>query len=185
LSDQTKLFYFAYGSNMFTERLKKRCRTATPLTVAFADNCRLTFWKRSKDGSGKGHLVRDANISQPGVLFSIDSSDLHRLDQAEGKGNGYERDDSFVVRRADTGEVVNSITYLISEIDENLLPYDWYLALIVHGAREHGLGQELIGRLLATERLPDPKADSPSRGEAIGLLTKAGTDVSRTLDNVR
>ena len=43
--------YFAYGSNMLTARLHKRCPSARILGTAVAPGLVLRFWKRSKDGS--------------------------------------------------------------------------------------------------------------------------------------
>ncbi len=182
MSNQTpKFLYFAYGSNMFTTRLKKWCPSASPLTVALAGGFKLEFSKLSTDGSGKGNLVRHSDTSQPGVLFEIGTSDLPALDDAEGKEKGYDRNDNFIVRRADTGEHVTSITYLATETDEKLLSYDWYLALIVHGAREHALGQDVLGELLATKHHTDPNPKSRGNRDAIALLAENGTDIAKVL----
>jgi hypothetical protein len=49
--------FFAYGSNMLTERLRERCPDARPLGTAIARGYLLSFSKRSKDGSAKATLV--------------------------------------------------------------------------------------------------------------------------------
>ena len=125
--------YFAYGSNMLTERLcaDKRCVSARALGVAYADGHKLEFSKLSKDGSGKGALVRSEGARAYGVLFEIDDGDLRALDREEGRGYGYERKEDFVVRFADTAELVTAKTYLATRHDPSLRPFDWYLALIV------------------------------------------------------
>src|SRR5262245_38406331 len=141
--------YFAYGSNMLTARLKARCNSATPICVAFAEGYRLTFAKPSRDGSGKGHMVRARRrVRQPGVLFEIDVDERGALDEAEGRGSGYERDDTFPVRRNDTKEIANCTVYLAEKPDLTQVPYDWYLALIVAGAREHRFDRRRIRQLL-------------------------------------
>jgi gamma-glutamylcyclotransferase len=173
--------YFGYGSNMMTMRLTNRCVSARPVSIAFADGYSLTFWKPSDDGSGKGHLAHSAGSSQPGVLFEIDIKDQPELDRFEGVGNGYRREDSFSVRRGDNGNIINAVTYLATDLDESRQPYDWYLALIVTGAREHELGVDLIRQLLNTPSHPDPLPNRRRRLEAIELLTRAKTDIATVL----
>lgn len=173
--------YFAYGSNMLTARLKARCPSATPVGVAFADDHRLTFWKRGRDGSGKGHLAANAGTAQPGVLFTLTTDDLIRLDGFEGAGHGYRRADDFTVRRRDTNEITQAATYLATAIDETLQPFDWYLALILAGAREHAMGEEMVRQLIAAAWHEDPDRARKTRHEAIGLITTAGTSITGLL----
>lgn len=62
-------FYFAYGSNMLPARLL----------------------------GGKATLVGAPDSAIPGVTFEVDLSEREQLDQHEGVGFGYKRDDDFVV----------------------------------------------------------------------------------------
>lgn len=179
--DMATFLYFAYGSNMMTARLTDRCASAKPVGMAFAENHQLTFWKPSDDGSGKGHLIESEGTSQAGVLYEINVDDRAELDSFEGVGNGYRREDNFPVRRASEGEVVNAVTYLATGPDEKRQPYDWYLALIVTGAREHGLGDHVIGQLISTPYNPDPMPKRKRRLQAIDLLARAGTDIATAL----
>lgn len=182
IGDMTEFLYFAYGSNMMTARLTTRCASAKPVGLAFAPGYKLTFSKRSVDGSGKGHLAKREGASQPGVLFEINVNEKATLDEFEGCGKGYRREDSFVVRRADTGDVINAATYLATHPEDSLHPYDWYLALIVTGAREHGLSGEVIDQLLTRPYGSDPKPKRKRRLEAVDLLKAAGTDIERALE---
>jgi cation transport regulator ChaC len=177
--------YFGYGSNMMTARLASRCASAKPVGLAFADGYKLTFWKRSDDESGKGHLVEDGGVSQPGVLFEIDMNEQEILDKFEGAGKGYRREDKFLVRRAGTGDVVNAATYLATHPDDSRQPYDWYLALIVMGAHEHRVSRKVIDQLLRTPYGSDPKPKRKSRLEAIDLLAAAGADIESALKQRR
>jgi cation transport regulator ChaC len=65
--------YFAYGSNMLTERLCARCQSAKVLGRATARGYSLEFCKQSVDGSGKATLVQSAKEGAivHGVLFDI------------------------------------------------------------------------------------------------------------------
>lgn len=164
--------YFAYGSNMMTARLQARCPSARPAGVAFAENHWLTFWKKGRDGSGKGHLATSPGLAQPGVLFTLSPNDLIALDGFEGAGYGYRRADDFTIRLKDTGEIMQAATYIATHLDETLQPYDWYLALIVAGAREHAFDEEIVRDLSATACREDPDRTRASRHEALGLLRR-------------
>lgn len=170
------VLYFAYGSNMMTARLQARCPSARPAGVAFADNYRLTFWKKGRDGSGKGHLAASPGTAQPGVLFTLSPDDLIALDGFEGAGRGYRRADDFAIRLKAAGEITQAATYVATDLDETLQPYDWYLALIRAGAREHAFDDETQRRLGATTCREDPDQMRASRLEALGLLRGTITD---------
>ena len=59
---------------MMSARLGARCKSSKAIGLASADGSKLTFWKKSDDGSGKGHLVTEDGASQPGVLFEINAA---------------------------------------------------------------------------------------------------------------
>ena len=82
--------YFAYGSNMCTERLRRRVPSAVPLRIAKLLNHSLRFHKRSDDGSGKSdaHFTGEPTDMVWGVIFEIVARQKRNLDQAEGLGYG-------------------------------------------------------------------------------------------------
>lgn len=170
------VLYFAYGSNMLTARLQARCPSAQPVGVAFAENHRLTFWKKGRDGSGKGHLAASPGLAQPGVLFTLSPDDLIALDGFEGAGRGYRRADDFAIRLTATNAITQAATYIATDLDETLRPYDWYLALIRAGAREHAFDDEIQWQLGAVACREDPDPTRASRQEALGLLRGGITD---------
>src|SRR5580700_1565214 len=90
--------YFAYGSNMLTERLHERCKSAKAIGVAVAFGHRLEFSKRSRDDSGKATIVRSNKSEEHvfGVVFEVVISERAALDKAEGVGTGYERIDNLL-----------------------------------------------------------------------------------------
>ena len=106
--------YFAYGSNMLTERLRARCPSAVRVGIAEAANFALEFGKRSKDNSGKATLVTadGQNSRALGVVLEINKSELSALDTFEGEGRGYDADDAFPVRLLSDGAIVSTRTYL-------------------------------------------------------------------------
>ena len=168
------LYYFAYGSNMLTTRLERRCRGAFPVGRADAVDHAIEFSKLSKDKSGKATLRHTNGGRTSGVLFKIPITELGRLDKCEGVGKGYERCDAFPVRLLDGDEILEATTYLATSPDSSLKPYDWYLALVIAGAQEHLLSDDYLAELRRVKFVPDPVLDRNSRLEAIRALTAAG-----------
>ncbi|MFB6099011.1 MAG: gamma-glutamylcyclotransferase family protein, partial [Salinibacter sp.] len=119
------MLYFAYGSNMLTERLRARVPSAEPVATAKLPGRTLRFHKRSQDGSGKCTLVESPEASEAvyGVLFEFDLDDLPALDEAEHRGRGYER---CRIHPQTEMETVEAFAYLAQPayVDDALLPYD-------------------------------------------------------------
>ena len=167
--------YFAYGSNMLSSRLIARCSSARVVGLAFARSYVLEFSKKSIDGSGKAALVEKTNaIHTPGVLFEIDAIEREALDKFEGAGKGYDRVDDFQLETVD--ESVTATTYIASETQSGLIPFDWYLALVIAGAREHKLGDAHVVRLRAMKSVPDGNVGRASRITALEALARHGYD---------
>ena len=55
MPDTETFLYFAYGSNMFTRRLKERTPSVAVADTGFVEGHRLAFDKVSRDGSGKAN----------------------------------------------------------------------------------------------------------------------------------
>ena len=170
--------YFAYGSNVLTERLQTRCRSARVHGLAVATGYSLEFIKRSKDKSGKATLVNSTQPGQQvfGVLFEIENGHRSALDKAGGKGSGYDRIDDFIVNMLPDMTQAQVTTYLAScsAVDDGLKPYDWYLALVIAGALQHNLPQTRIARLRKADYIEDPVSTRKERVEAEKALKIAG-----------
>jgi gamma-glutamylcyclotransferase len=167
--EQTKFLTFAYGSNMLSARLRERCPSARPLGVARLPGYELRWHKRSKDGSGKCDVVPNDGETVFGVVYEIDASERAALDQAEGLGHGYHRKDLAVILNG--GTVTVSI-YVATETDSALKPYTWYKALVVAGAKEHGLPAPYIASLEAVEASEDP--DYTRHAKNMCIVSSAG-----------
>jgi gamma-glutamylcyclotransferase len=163
--------YFAYGSNMLTERLKQRCSRAEALGLAQVQNYDLSFSKVSKDGSGKATLVKANDGVVYGVLFRIPKSERPALDEAEGPG--YQRDDKFAVVRSDGSKIIAS-AYLAepAAANKNLRPYVWYRELIITGAKQHGLPEHYQESLNGFAAESDPTPTRKTRQQALALLNR-------------
>jgi cation transport regulator ChaC len=131
--------YFAYGSNMLTARLRERVPSATAIGIGRIVGHALRWDKRSWwDGSGKCDAEATGRQGDVvwGVVFELDAEDKPLLDKAEGLGAGYMEMTVHVLTEAGP---VSAVTYCATDKDPSLRPYHWYKALVIAGAREHGL----------------------------------------------
>jgi gamma-glutamylcyclotransferase (GGCT)/AIG2-like uncharacterized protein YtfP len=140
--------YFAYGSNLSSERIRQRDRAPSARVVGTASLSGhvLAWHKRGADGSGKCAVCRTGNRADGvwGVVWEIDAEDVARLDAVEGPG--YERLEVEVVT---ANQKMNVFTYVArsTHLDATLRPAHRYHALVVAGAREHGLPASWIRAL--------------------------------------
>lgn len=141
--------YFAYGSNMKSERLRARVPSARARGIARLEGRRLLVRKRGADGSAKANLVPAREGAVWGVLYELALGDFARLDRHE---RGYAR---IRVRVRTPGGADHEATTYVSNRTFDGVPFDWYLALLVEGAREHGLPEDYVARLEALPRRPD------------------------------
>jgi len=164
------LLYFAYGSNMLRERLQARTPSAVSLGPATLQGHALHWHKAGSDGSGKCDIVPDEGQGSAGesvvhgVLYRLALAEKPLLDAAESLGVGYgER--QLQVRGPD-GPVL-AYAYVALGSDPALQPYDWYKALVVAGARQHGLDGGYLRRLEATPARPDADLERTRRHLAL------------------
>ena len=139
--------YFAYGSNLSTERLQGRVPSARARCRGRLLHHSLRWHKRGRDGSGKCDIVpTDGPGVVWGVLFDVACDEKRALDAVEGLGIGYFEKEVRIV--TDDRECL-ALTYHANpaSIDAALRPFDWYRDYVVHGAREHGLPADYIREL--------------------------------------
>lgn len=160
--------YFAYGSNMLSDRLtaRTRCPSAKSVGAARLDHHQLRWHKRSTDGSGKCNIVQSdaADAFVWGVLFEIPNDEKAALDEAEGVGSGYK--EAKVTVTFD-GNDLSAVVYVATAIDETLKPYSWYRAFALAGARQHKLPQGYVDSIHAVEAQHDQDKARHKRNMAI------------------
>jgi gamma-glutamylcyclotransferase len=165
--------YFAYGSNMLSERLKARVSSANNPKHYALQKHHLRFHKKSIDCSGKCSIVAtesDKDVVH-GVLFDVADDQIDALDRAEGVGYGYQRNELILML---DGTWTKMFVYVAEEkyIDESLVPYRWYYDLVLAGAEQHALPSDYVAGLQAIPFTQDPKSDRKSRLEALEVLKK-------------
>lgn len=150
-------YVFAYGSNLFVERMVGRVSSAEAVGLASLPRHQLRFHLRSAvDGSGKADafFTGDPEDRVEGVVYRIDSRQLQELDRHEAT---YHRTLHEVWLKEDEasdgrgGSRVPAWCYhaLPGRIDPDVRPFDWYHELVLEGARRHALPPEYVEALAA------------------------------------
>jgi gamma-glutamylcyclotransferase (GGCT)/AIG2-like uncharacterized protein YtfP len=159
ISPPATALYFAYGSNMYSGRLKEVAPSAIKTKIAELRGHQLAFDKVSTDGSGKCHIRKTDKTEDVvhGALYLLEAHDLAALSGHEG---GYSRVD-VMVRTAD-GDCA-AVTYMADTTDAALQPFDWYVGYVVAGAEEHGLPAEYVAQIRATPAREDENAERSAK----------------------
>lgn len=144
-----EVYYFAYGSNMVTKRLRSRVPSAKVIGQARLLNKRMVCNKKSIDGSGKANLVDSPGDVAWGVLYKVDTEELSKLDKVEGD---YQRLTVQVLTNEEG--FIESEVYISMKLTD-LTPYDWYKDLIISGACEHELPRDYLKYLKQLPSRPD------------------------------
>ena len=144
--------YFAYGSNLHPGWLARRVPSAQPLGRALLPDHAIAFRKRGRDGSAKSDAVHHPGGALPGAVYEMDQGHLGLLGAAEG---GYARLEVTV--EASRGKE-KAFAYFAREEHHvrHLVPWDWYVGLILSGARLHGLPDSHTQWLAGVQTLDDP-----------------------------
>ncbi len=147
------MIYFAYGSNMLRERLFARVGKAGQLGCAHLPGYRLTFSKRSNDGSGKCTLVsEDAGGGVWGAVFELTLKQKLALDGFEGTGYAVED-----VVLSFSRKKLEAFTYVGRryKLDHSSRPYTWYKSLVLAGAAQAGLPEHYIAAIESVSAVED------------------------------
>ncbi len=161
--------YFAYGSNMSSRRLLARVPDAVLAGTAVLHGYRLAFVRGEvNDGSGKCNLCpcEREGARVHGVLWRMQADGYATLDRIEGGTYGYRR---IEVEAFGAAGRLAAATYVAEacEARHACAPYDWYLDLVLDGAREHALPWEYVTALTAQPVRSDRDIDRAQRERAL------------------
>jgi len=115
--------YFAYGSNLDPDQMKKRAPGHRPLGVARASGYRLAFTKWSGGWGGYvADMVADETSQVWGMLYNVTPSDIASLDKKEG---GYKRGPITVCGK--DGASYQAVAYFVTQRESEGAPSNKYL----------------------------------------------------------
>ena len=150
------MYYLAYGSNLHPLRLTRRVPNASFVGTTRLDGALLTFQKLSADGSSKCNLDFTGHPTHVAycAVYDIPKNEVHLLDEAEGLGIGYYKQQLLVNVGEDSLNVflyLASQTHLVAELE----PYHWYKGFVIAGARKHHFPTEYIEQIASVTSKDD------------------------------
>ncbi len=150
--------YFAYGSNMSRARLHERVPGAVAQGAARLDGWRLRFDKPSRDGSTKANVGPEEGSVVWGVVWALPAGGWSVLD---GYEPGYDRIPCEI--SAASGRILTAGLYVYRGPTGDGLPFDWYLAHLIDGGREHALPADYLEDLRAIAMRIDARGRGAGR----------------------
>jgi gamma-glutamylcyclotransferase len=139
---------FAYGSNLAASEIDAWCPEARFAGVARLPDHRLALNRRSiRWGGGAADIVPAPGEEVWGALYEMPDGALEGLDAKEGHGWAYRRVGVEVER---DGRRIPAAAYeVVDKAPEEVSATPEYAALLVGAARERGLPEDYVRRLLA------------------------------------
>jgi gamma-glutamylcyclotransferase len=155
------MYYLAYGSNLHPLRLVDRVPGSRLVGTTQLEGYRLTFHKRSVDGSAKCNLLFTGASDDVayGAVYFVPENEVQALDEAEGLNIGYYKQQLVVTV---DGESLGTFTYIASRthLVSDLEPYHWYKGLVLAGARKLRFPAHYIERI---DSVPFRQDNNPER----------------------
>ncbi|ELU14694.1 hypothetical protein CAPTEDRAFT_224905 [Capitella teleta] len=140
-----KLLYFAYGSNLLKERIHIQNPTAVFKTTARLDDYKLEFDFNSKRWHGAAATVTESPGSHVwGVVWELESDQLHHLDKQEGVEVGVYKPIEVKVTTPQNEELDCRSYYLLKRGDKDRRPSPQYIGVIRKGAAENNLPSDYV-----------------------------------------
>ncbi len=135
--------YFAYGANMNTELMARRCPRSKPLGLARLERHRVAVMRE-----GWLTAVRDPRSTVHGVLWDLALSDVQALDRFEGLPQGHyvKHDQPVVTKRG----ARRAIVYFGANSGPGIARPD-YIADVLGAARAWPLPSEGVAALEALQ----------------------------------
>jgi len=176
-----RIVYFAYGSNLNKEQMRRRCKTAVPVGRGVLRDVTLAFRSGAR-GFGRPGV---ANIEPcpggvvPVGIWLITKWDLTALDRYEGYPFFYDR--HVVKVETDQGYLLEGLVYMMTEAGFMSEPSRTYLDTIRQGYVDFGLDPEPLEK--AVERAAKA-AESWRKGLGAALrLVDAAKELKEIIDS--
>lgn len=138
------MYYFAYGSNLNVEQMRRRCPGAHLIGSAYWEGHRLAF-RGSKTGAYLT-VIPAEGYSVPIGVWDVDRDDLKSLDRYEGYPQFYDRQEIFLkcylkgFSNAPAFRAKGKV-YVMTGIREPGLPTDHYLSVCRQGYDDFGFSR--------------------------------------------
>jgi gamma-glutamylcyclotransferase len=126
------LYYFAYGSNMNWDQMRRRCPSAQFISVGRLPGYRFAIARHSRlRKCGTANIYADDGGEVWGIVYEVNEEDLARLDNFE---DGYSRTNVIVCSSANGQRPIKALVYIAPKEDNAPLPNAEYKQLMLEGA---------------------------------------------------
>ena len=125
--------YFAYGSNMDTNRMNERKLNFTSRQFSKLDGYKLVFNKKSDKQGMVSNIEQSISDFVEGALYEFPDTDISKLDKAEGYPNHYDRMEVTVVTKDGSQTVATTYIAKQDKIVNGLNPTKKYLNHLLAG----------------------------------------------------
>jgi cation transport regulator ChaC len=140
----SRVRYFAYGSNLDADQMRRRCPTSQPVGRARLLDYRLDFTHLSKRWrGGAADVVPDSGGCVWGILYNLPTRELTLLDRYEA---GYER--ILLEVEGDDGSARRAISYTVRR-KGSFRPTRTYLEKMLAWGARFELPDDYLTRLRA------------------------------------
>lgn len=158
-------FYFAYGSNLLTKRIRINNKTAERVANGILKNYRLDFADSNADkkyysptwNGCPATIIPEKNSQVIGVIWKIKNDDLSQLDYQEGVEVGIYKPLTLEIESMLNGEIISCRSYQLVHNPSTPLepenrchercPSRDYLNVVVNGAVESNMPIDYINFL--------------------------------------
>jgi hypothetical protein len=144
---QAKVWYFAYGSNLNVDQMRKLVGQWALSKRAVARNFKLVFNVYSKQRKGYiVNMLESANFEDivPGVVYHLTQEQLHALQKFDGIPPTDIR-----VELEDGNEISHAEAFIWKTAEKDHLPAKEYLRTIEQGLVQHGYPEARARNILA------------------------------------
>ncbi len=141
-------YYFAYGSNMSTKQMRKRCKDNFEIVgIAYIEGYRFVYDGYSRTWKGAvANIVPSEGDRVWGVLYKIGQDCEETLDKFEGVKRGiYSK--RYLKVKDEKGKEYEALVYM-REPQPVGEPSEDYRKTVVEGSEEHKLPKDYIDRFL-------------------------------------
>jgi len=151
------MLYYAYGSNMDWNQMRRRCPSARFVGIALLQDHKLEFTRKSQQrGCGVADVVPITGQNVWGVVYEISDLDVGKLDASEGyrpgsNKNSYWRHERMVSLDGDPKRPLTVQLYIAEREDAPPKPNNKYKDQILSGAKHWHLPAKYIQELMQIE----------------------------------
>jgi len=144
------MLYFAYGSNMNEDELKRIKVSILKAEKAFLKNHKIALTLHAKTRGGGVLDILPPDDVVEGVLYELNDGDRSKVDAKEGVTvNAYEP--ILVDIETEDGKVLSGVlTYKVCRKEDPPQASEEYKRSVLKGACDHGLSEEYRAKLKAS-----------------------------------